>query len=66
MNKTGRKAPRPQRYYVPDLGLEVKVERINEKRYCVHLPTGMERVALHEMKGWENRGEWTEVSDERD
>jgi hypothetical protein len=59
-SKQGRPSPRPQRYFVPEINAEVKVERVTEKRYVAHLPDGLERVMLHDMKEWENRGEWNE------
>jgi hypothetical protein len=49
------------RYFVPELDLEIKTERVN---YCTHVayfPSGPERVKKTvEMKNWVFKGRWEE------
>jgi hypothetical protein len=56
----GRPAPKPQRYFVPEIDAEIKVERVTEKRFIAHLPGGLERVDYRDLREWENKGEWLE------
>lgn len=52
----------PQRYYVPELDKEIKVETITNKVKVAHFPDGAERVTTQEIKigKWEHRGIWVE------
>jgi hypothetical protein len=52
-----------QKYFVPDLGVELKVETISTGRFVVHFPTGPERVRYTDMKEWTHLGEWREEYD---
>lgn len=52
---------RPQKYYVPELDKEIKVECLmGSHKYVVHYPTGPERATWSEVNshGWEHRGDW--------
>lgn len=50
----------PQKYFIPDRGIEVKVEKINMTRYVAHFPEGAERVGKTDVFKWEHRGQWSE------
>lgn len=57
---------RPQRYFVPELNQEIKVETVAAgSKYVAHYPTGPERVSWSEVRDseWEHRGEWKEIND---
>lgn len=58
----------PQRYYVPALGIEIKVEVVNTSRYVAWYPTGPERVTYSEVRegDWERRGNWEEKEPKKD
>jgi hypothetical protein len=51
---------KPQKYFVPGLGREIKVEPVNTRHFVAHYPTGLERVTKSEMEAgeWEHRGKW--------
>ena len=57
--------PVAQRYFVPELNLEIKVEKVSTKVYVAHFPDGAERVRLVDMNEakWENRGRWEAKGD---
>jgi hypothetical protein len=52
----------PQRYYVPELNIEIKVEYLNNKTYVAHFPGGSERTSYYTMmkEGWVHKGPWIE------
>lgn len=58
----GREA---QRYYVPEIQKDVKVETVQHRLYIAHLPTGPERVGKYEMSrtGWVHLGPWEKKDD---
>ena len=55
----GRK-PQGQRYFVPELKAEIKVEYLSTNRYLAHFPEGVEKVRSAKMKkeAWEYKGKW--------
>lgn len=61
-----RKSKGPQRYYAPELDMEIKVETTGQtNKYVAHYPTGPERINQSEMRSlkWEHRGEWNKRED---
>lgn len=54
-----------QRYYVPEIKAEVKVEAHQTQVYVAHLPSGPERVGRYEMSrtGWIHLGPWDRKED---
>lgn len=54
----------PQRYFVPELNQDIKVESTGAtNRYVAHFPTGPERVMTADIKDgkWEHKGHWDKV-----
>jgi hypothetical protein len=51
----------PQRYYVPEINQEIKVETTGgSNKYVAHYPGGPERVTQRDILNgkWEHRGGW--------
>jgi hypothetical protein len=57
------KPKQAQRYYIPERGIEVKVEAMSASQYCVHYPEGPERARYSEVRdsGWICKGPWQEA-----
>jgi hypothetical protein len=49
-----------QRYYVPDLKQDVKVEQLGTQVHVANFPSGPERIGNYEMRsrGWVHLGPW--------
>lgn len=62
MKNPGRSVPTS--YFVPNINMNIKVERKHHRTYVAHFPTGLEKVELGDMisEKWQCLGEWKDES----